>query len=72
MRFADHVTVGKMYPFAPAGTDGPGDTGSKSAAYIPLPRPIPVYLTYLTAVPIEGQVVEQKDIYGKDRLSLAS
>jgi murein L,D-transpeptidase YcbB/YkuD len=40
--------------------------------YIPLPRPIPVYLTYLTAVPIEGQVVEQKDIYGKDRLSLAS
>ena len=34
--------------------------------YIPLPRPIPVYLTYLTAIPVEGEVVEQKDIYGKD------
>ena len=34
--------------------------------YIPLPRPIPVYLTYLTAIPVEGNVVEQKDIYGKD------
>ncbi len=39
--------------------------------YVPLPRPVPVYLTYLTALPVGGQVVEQRDIYDKDRAALA-
>ncbi|URD61105.1 L,D-transpeptidase family protein [Sphingomonas sp. KRR8] len=37
--------------------------------YMPLPQPVPVYLTYLTAFPISGQIVAQKDIYGKDELA---
>ena len=40
--------------------------------YVPLPRPVPVYLTYLTALPEGDQVVEQRDIYDKDRAALAS
>lgn len=40
--------------------------------YVPLPRPVPVYLTYLTAVPEGDRVVEQRDIYDKDRAALAS
>ena len=40
--------------------------------YVPLPRPVPVHLTYLTAVPEGDQVVEQRDIYDKDRAALAS
>jgi murein L,D-transpeptidase YcbB/YkuD len=39
--------------------------------YVPLPRPVPVYLTYLTALPVGGQVVEQRDVYDKDRAALA-
>ena len=34
--------------------------------YVPLPRPVPVYLSYLTAMPVGNKVFEQKDIYDKD------
>ena len=40
--------------------------------YLPLPRPVLVYLSYLTAVPEGDRVVEQRDIYEKDRAALAS
>jgi murein L,D-transpeptidase YcbB/YkuD len=38
---------------------------------VPLDRPVPVYLAYLTAVPSGSQVVFYEDIYGKDRSQLA-
>lgn len=40
--------------------------------YVPLPQPVPVYLSYLTAMPEGNQVVELKDIYHKDRATLAN
>jgi murein L,D-transpeptidase YcbB/YkuD len=39
---------------------------------VPLDRPVPVYLAYLTAVPSGSQVVFYEDIYGKDRSQLAA
>ena len=39
--------------------------------YVPFPRPVPVYLSYLTAVPEGDQIVEQRDIYEKDDAALA-
>jgi len=38
---------------------------------VPLDRPVPVYLAYLTAVPSGSQIVFFDDIYGKDRSLLA-
>ena len=38
---------------------------------VPLDRPVPVYLAYLTAVPSGNEIVFFDDIYGKDRLQLA-
>lgn len=32
-----------------------------------LPEPVPVYITYLTAVPGPGGIVFQKDVYGRDQ-----
>ena len=34
--------------------------------YVPLPRPVPVYLTYLTAVPTKDGVTFLPDVYGRD------
>ena len=39
---------------------------------VPLDRPVPVYLAYLTAVPSGNQIVFFDDIYGKDRSQLAA
>lgn len=39
--------------------------------YVPLPRPVPVYLSYLTAFPVDGKLVDQRDIYNKDKLPSA-
>lgn len=47
-------------------------TSNETDKYVPLPRPIPVYLSYLTAFPHGDEVVELRDIYDKDRASLAS
>lgn len=39
---------------------------------VPLPSPVPVYLTYLTLAPDEsGRIVERRDIYGRDKTMLA-
>lgn len=37
---------------------------------IPLPRPVPVYLTYMTMFPQGGRIVERPDVYGRDRAAL--
>jgi murein L,D-transpeptidase YcbB/YkuD len=36
---------------------------------IALPRPVPVYLTYLTAYPTAKGIAFRADLYGRDRLS---
>ena len=39
---------------------------------VPLDRPVPIYVAYLTAVPSGSQIVFFDDIYGKDRAQLAA
>ena len=34
--------------------------------HVPLPQPVPVYLTYLTAVPTKDGVTFLPDVYGRD------
>ena len=51
-------------PLAPK----PGGTEQR----VDLPQPVPVYITYLTAMP-EGQtIVYRSDVYNRDRSQLAS
>lgn len=38
---------------------------------VDLPRPVPVYLAYMTAVASSGEVVFLEDIYGRDRAQMA-
>jgi len=45
--------------------------GAKTEQAVELPKPMPVYLIYQTAVPNDGQIVFYQDIYGKDRSMLA-
>ena len=37
---------------------------------VDLPRPVPVYLAYFTALPSRDGVVFQNDVYGRDRSTL--
>jgi murein L,D-transpeptidase YcbB/YkuD len=39
---------------------------------VALPKPVPVYITYLTAVADNGRIVERRDIYGRDGERLAT
>lgn len=41
--------------------------GSKPEQRVDLTSPVPVYITYLTAVPQGDRIVYQPDIYGRDR-----
>ena len=34
---------------------------------VPLARPVPIYITYLTAVAESGRIVQRRDIYGRDK-----
>lgn len=45
--------------------------GAKTEQPVELPRPLPVYIIYQTAVPSGGEIVFYEDIYGKDRSMLA-
>ena len=38
---------------------------------VPLPQPVPVYITYLTAAPSEGRIVFRDDLYNRDAPQLA-
>ena len=37
-----------------------------------LPEVVPVYITYLTAMPENGQIAFRSDVYGRDRMQLAA
>ena len=41
--------------------------GARPEQKVALPQPVPVYLTYLTAVPSGSSIVYFDDFYGKDR-----
>jgi murein L,D-transpeptidase YcbB/YkuD len=47
-----------------------GDTAmassSKPEQYVPLSRPVPVFLAYLTAYPQDGKIVVRSDVYNRD------
>ena len=45
--------------------------GAKPEQAVPLPQPVPVFLTYLTAVPSGSEVAFYQDIYGRDAQRLA-
>lgn len=40
--------------------------GSRPEHYVPLPQPVPVYITYLTAAPEGERVVFRRDVYNRD------
>jgi murein L,D-transpeptidase YcbB/YkuD len=48
----------------------PKPQGAKPEQKVNLPSPVPVYLTYLTAVPSGTSIVYFDDFYGKDRARL--
>ena len=45
--------------------------GAKPEQKVPLPSPVPLYITYLTAVPSGSQIVYFEDVYGLDRRDAA-
>jgi len=44
-------------------------SGARPEQKVPLPAPVPLYITYLTAVPSGSSIVYFDDFYGKDRLA---
>jgi murein L,D-transpeptidase YcbB/YkuD len=44
--------------------------GARPEQQVPLPTPVPVYITYLTAVPSGSSIAYYEDIYGRDRMGL--
>lgn len=44
-------------------------SGAKPEQKVPLPTPVPLYITYLTAVPSGSSIVYFDDFYGKDRMA---
>ena len=53
-----------------------GDTllaaSTKPEQYVPLSRPVPVFLTYFTAFPQDGKIVERPDVYKRDAKDAAT
>ena len=45
--------------------------GARAEQKVMLPKPVPVFLTYMTAVPSGSQIAYFGDIYGRDRVELA-
>jgi murein L,D-transpeptidase YcbB/YkuD len=45
----------------------PSPKGARPEQKVELPQPVPIYLTYLTAVPSGTSIVYFDDFYGKDR-----
>ena len=46
--------------------------GAKPEQKVPLPEPVPVYITYLTAMPQGGTIAFHDDPYGRDGVQLAA
>ena len=41
--------------------------GARPEQRVALPKPVPIYITYLTAVPSGSSIVYFEDVYGLDR-----
>ena len=46
----------------------PSPKGARPEQKVDLPQPVPIYITYLTAVPSGTSIVYFDDFYGKDRM----
>ena len=47
----------------------PVATSPDPEQFVKLPQGVPVYVTYLTALPSEGQIVFADDVYGRDNMA---
>ena len=54
------------------GGSAPQPSGPRPEQRVDLPEPVPVYITYLTAVPAGGEIAFQPDLYGRDAALLAA
>ena len=52
--------------------NAPATTSTRPEQRVDLPTPVPVYLTYLTAIPNEDGVAYLPDVYNRDRAALAA
>ena len=50
----------------------PTTTSTRPEQRVDLPKPVPVFLTYLTAIPSGGDVAYLPDVYNRDRAALAA
>ena len=50
----------------------PSPKGAHPEQKVELPSPVPIYITYLTAVPSGSSIVYFDDFYGKDRAQMAT
>jgi L,D-transpeptidase YcbB len=46
----------------------PEDTSAELT--VPFPQGVPIYVTYLTALPDDGKIAYNKDVYGWDSRSM--
>ena len=49
--------------------EDPVANSSDPEQFVKLPQGVPVYVTYLTALPSEGQIVFADDVYGRDNIA---
>ena len=54
------------------GGTAPVPQGARPEQRVDLPEPVPVYISYFTAVPAGGGIVFQADTYGRDTAALAT
>ena len=54
------------------GGAAPAPNGPAPEQRVDLPEPVPVYITYFTAIPGGGEIVFQRDSYGRDPAALAA
>ena len=54
------------------GGKGPTTKSARPEQRVDLPKPVPVFLTYLTAMPTGGDVTYLPDVYNRDRGALST
>ena len=54
------------------GGEAPTTKSARPEQRVDLPKPVPVFLTYLTAMPSGGDVAYLPDVYNRDRAALAT
>ena len=50
----------------------PTTTSDEPEQHVLLPKPVPIYVTYLTALPSNGQIALTDDVYGRDTPAMAA